>query len=109
MDSRTKINKFIKGELALKVSSEHVKNYEKLKRFIKRAFPKSLVVPSQIFKEVYFIEANLNNNNGNMNPFYMWNKVSDTKLETISIDEFKMDCFGWFLDESGKQIVIPYE
>jgi hypothetical protein len=109
MDARTKIDKFIKGELALKVSSEHNKNYEKLRRFIKRAFPKSLVYPSEYFKEVYFIEANLNNNNGNMNPFYIWEKKSETKLETITIDEFKMDCFGWFLDEKGQQIVIPYE
>ena len=108
MTVREKIQMFINGKLAIKVEPHEVENY-KLRMFIKRAFPNGLVVPNSFNSKTYFIESNLNNNNGNTSVFYCWNSVKETKLDFITMDEFKMDCWGWFLDENGKQIVIQHE
>lgn len=105
MDLKSKIEAFKNGKLALKVEPHDEENI-KLKWFIKRAFPKGKVVPSSRSNKVYYIEANMENNNGALSVFYCWNDVLETKLQTITIDEFKMDSFHWFLDEYGRQIVI---
>lgn len=105
MDLRSKIEAFKNGKLALKVEP-HDKENIILKWFIKRAFPKGLVVPRQSTSKIYYIEANMENKNGILSPFYYWNEVAETKLQIIRIDEFAMDTFFWFLDEYGRQIVI---